>query len=263
MNTRKINRTLKRAIDILQLIKSNNNALTIKEISRLMQIPTSSAFDIIHTLQAEKFLECNGSGAKTFSIGVRAFEIGVAYHQHTNLIKLIHPYVEKLMQISNSTSFLAIVDDIEIIYLDKSEAETSVRTSAILGSRRDMYSTGLGKAIMMHYTEKKIRSILATRKLIAHTEYTITDVDRFLEEMEISRHHGYAVDDRESNINVFCIAHAIFDSYGNPFGAISIATMYSAIDELSVRKFGKIISDYALEISKKLGYLVPPGKNEK
>lgn len=255
--TKKINRTLKRAIDILQLIKDSGDALTIKEIGRSLKIPISSAFDIIHTLHTEKFLEYNRTGSKTFSIGVRAFEIGSSYRQHTNLIEVIHPYVEKLMRLSNSTSFLAIVDNTEIIYLDKSEAETSVRTSAVLGSRRDMYSTGLGKAIMMHYPEEKIRSVLASYNLVPHTEHTITDPDLFIKEMELSRRRGYAVDNRESNINVLCIAHAIFDTYHNPFGAISIATMYSAIDESAIEKFGKIISGYAWEISKKLGYLGP------
>jgi DNA-binding IclR family transcriptional regulator len=251
---KKINRTVKRAIDILQQIK-DNDALTIKELSRLMKIPTSSAFDIVHTLYAEKFLEYNTSGAKAFSIGVRAFELGSAYRQHTNLIKVIHPYVEKLMRLSNATSFLAVADDTEIIYLDKVEAETSIRTSAELGSRRDMYSTGLGKAVMMYYPEEKIRSILAAHKPAAHTEHTITGIEPFLEEIKQSRRRGYAVDNRESNINVFCIAHAIFDSYGNPFGAISIATMYSSINESSIKQYGKILKEYAGEISKKLGYL--------
>jgi DNA-binding IclR family transcriptional regulator len=256
VTAKKINRTVKRAIDILQLIK-DNDALTIKEISLLLKIPTSSAFDIIHTLQAEKFLEYNTSGARTFSIGVRVFEVGSAYHQHTNLIKLVHPYVEKLMRLSSATSFFAVVDDTEIIYLDKVEAETSIRTSAELGSRRDMYSSGLGKAILMYYTEEKVRAVLTAHEPVAHTEYTITGVERFLEEMGISRRRGYAVDNRESNINVFCVAHAIFDSHGSPFGAISIATMHSAVNESSVERYGKIIKEYAGEISKKLGYLGP------
>jgi DNA-binding IclR family transcriptional regulator len=253
---RKINRTVCRAVNILQLIKDHGDSLTLKEISRLTKIPCSSAFDIVHTLYMEKFLEYK-SGTKAFSIGVKAFEVGSAYRNNTNLIEVIHPYVEKLKRLFKATSFFAIVDDTEIIYLDKAEAETSVRTSAVLGSRRDMYSTGLGKAIMMYYPEEKVRAILASSKFIAHTKYTITDVGKFLEEMEKSRDRGYAVDNRESNIDVFCIAHALFDSYGNPFGAISIATMFSASTESAMAQYGENISKCAWEISKKLGYLGP------
>lgn len=255
MGDKKINRTVKRAVDIIQLIKDNSDGLTIKEISQLMKIPASSAFDIVHTLHAEKILEYSKPKSKTFVIGVRAFEVGSAYRQRISLVEVIHPYVEKLMRISNATAFLAIADDTEIVYLDKVEAETSIRTSAVLGSRRDMYSTGLGKAIMTYYTEEKVRSILDASKLVAHTEFTITSVDQFLKELKLSRVRGYAVDNRESNINVFCIAHAILDAYGNPFGAISIATMYSAVDESFIQRYGTIVQEYSQEISRKLGFL--------
>jgi DNA-binding IclR family transcriptional regulator len=76
----KINRTVKRALDILQLIK-DNDGVTLKEISLLLKIPASSVFDIVHTLRAEKFVEYTSSGAKAFSIGVRAFEVGSAYRR--------------------------------------------------------------------------------------------------------------------------------------------------------------------------------------
>lgn len=46
----KINRTLDRAIDILQLIHESKEPLSIKEISDAMEMPVTSTFDIIHTL---------------------------------------------------------------------------------------------------------------------------------------------------------------------------------------------------------------------
>jgi DNA-binding IclR family transcriptional regulator len=252
---RKLNRTVKRAIDILQLIKDKGDALTLKEISEQMDMPISSTFDIVHTLYSERFLEYNTSDRKIFSIGVRAFEIGMTYRQKTNLIELVHPYAEKLMRLTNSTAFLAIVDDKEIVYLDKVEAETSVRTSAVLGSRKDMYSTGLGKAILMYYPEEKIREIFSRYDVTAYTEYTITNIDRLLDDLRQARHRGFATDDREGNINVLCIAHALFDPHGKPFASISIATMHSSLNKQLIEKYGEIITESALEISKKLGYL--------
>ena len=253
----KQNRTVKRAIDIMQLIKDSGDGLTIKEISQMMNIPMTSTFDIVQTLYEEKFLEYSKHGSKIFSIGIRAFEVGSSYRLHKNIVEIIHPYVEKLMRMSHATAFFAIVDNDEIIYLDKVEPETSIRTSAELGSRKNLYATGLGKAIMMYYPEEKIRAIFASQKITAFTPYTILNVDQFLRELEIARDRGYAIDNRENDINIFCIAHAILDSYNNPIGSISIATMYSMVNDFFIEQYGEIIREYAMEISKKLGFMGP------
>ena len=251
----KLNRTIKRAIDILQLIKDNDDGLTIKGISKLMNIPVTSTFDIVHTLYEEKFLEYSKPGSKTLSIGIRAFEVGSSYRLHKNIIEIIHPYVEKLMHLSHATAFFAIVDNTEIIYLDKVEPEASIKTSAELGSRKNMYATGLGKAIMMYYPEEKVRKIFSSQKIVAFTEYTILNVEHFLSELEILRERGYAIDNRESDLNIFCIAHAVLDSYGNPVGSISIATMYSMVNDSFIKQYGTLIREYAMEISNKLGFI--------
>ena len=251
----KLNRTVKRAIDIMKLIKDTGDELTIKEISRLMDIPITSTFDIVHTLCEEKFLEYSRPNSKTYSIGIRAFEVGSSYRLHKNIIEIIHPYVEKLMRMSHATSFFAIVDNAEIIYLDKVEAETSIRTSAELGSRKNLCATGLGKAIMMYYPEEKIRTIFSSRKLAAFTEFTILNVDQFLSELKIARDRGYAIDNRENDLNIFCIAHAILNSYGTPIGSISIATLYSLVNDSYIKQYGEIIRKYAMEISKKIGFM--------
>jgi len=253
----KLNRTLKRAIDIMQLLKENRDGLTIKEISRLLNIPVTSAFDIVHTLYEEKYLEYARPDSKIFTIGVRAFEVGSSYRLHKNYIEIIHPYVEKLMRMSHATSFFAIADNDEIIYLDKVEADTSIRTTAELGSRKNMYATGLGKAIMMYYPEEKVRAIFASKKIAAFTEFTILSAEKFLRELKIARKRGFAIDNRESDLNTFCIAHAILDSYGNPIGSISIATLYTMVNDSFITEYGNTIREYAFEISRKIGFMEP------
>lgn len=46
----KVNRTVKRALDILQLLKDKNKPMTITQISIALDIPRSSTFDILYTL---------------------------------------------------------------------------------------------------------------------------------------------------------------------------------------------------------------------
>lgn len=250
----KINRTVKRALDILRLLQNEKKPLTTKEISRLMDIPITSAFDIIQTLLQENFIESENESSKAYRIGTAAFEVGASYLQNTNALQIITPYAQQLMQLSNSTSFFALAHGNQIIYMYKCEAPTSLRTTAELGSRKAMYSTGLGKAILACYDEVMVRKIFAESDIIAYTPYTITKIDELLGDLAEVRLRGYAIDNQENDYNISCVACAIRDLAGTPIGAISIAGMSSAFTNESIHEYGTSTAQYAKEISGKLGY---------
>ena len=250
----KINRTVKRAMDILNLLRIEGRPMTIKEISAALKIPMTSAFDIVHTLQVCEYLQSSDKNAKTYIIGIKAFETGFSYLLNTNLAKIAQPYVEKIVQETNATAFLALYDRNEILYLNKLEAMVSIRTSAVLGSRRSMYCTGLGKAILAHLPEEQVRRIFAESNVQAHTEHTITSIDALLEELRLTRKRGYAIDNRENDIDILCVAHAIKDYTSSPIAAISTAMLFTPANEAKIEKYGAMIAKYAFEISRQMGY---------
>ncbi|MDR2088834.1 MAG: IclR family transcriptional regulator [Clostridiales Family XIII bacterium] len=250
-----LNRTAQRVIHVLKLLKKSRSPMTLQEISTALNIPPSSAFSIVHTLLDERLIEYEDERSKTFRIGIGSFEIGSIFIQNKSLVKIARPYVEKLMETTKATSFLAIPDNHEIVYIDKVESEQSIHTSAVLGSHRNMWSTGLGKAILAYYSEEKVRSLISGMEMLPYTEYSITDIDLLLENLRETRERGFAIDNRESDINIFCIAHAILDATGTPIAAISCAAMYAMLDDSTIKHYGRIVTQYAMEISKQVGYL--------
>jgi len=250
----KFNRTVKRALDILELVKNSDHPLCGKEIAQRMDMPQASAFDITKTLLMEGYLEYANPSSKSYVIGVKCFEIGSGYISHMDLVQIAQPYTEKLMRLSNSTSFLAGVYKNQIIYLNKTEAPTSVRTSAVLGSRRDLGNTGLGKAILACYPEERVAEIFRETRFTETTEHTIRTLDALRADLEKTRRRGYAIDDREGNIDVYCIAAPIRDHTGEPVAAVSVAMLYSMKTDELMGTLSRAISDSALEISRKIGY---------
>ncbi len=75
----KTNRTVDRTIAMLELISNNSQGLTLQEISETLQIPTSSAFDILHTLIDNDMVQKVQPPAKVYVLGVKAFMIGSKY----------------------------------------------------------------------------------------------------------------------------------------------------------------------------------------
>lgn len=251
----KVNRTVKRALDILKLLKDKNKPMTITQISIALDLPRSSTFDILHTLLQEGYTEYDNKALKSYMLGLKVFEVGAAYLNNTDLSPTARPFLEKMMAEAGATAFLAIENNGQLVYLDKVEAPAAIRTSAVLGSRSEMYCTGLGKALLTTYPDSKVRRIFDKSNVKKHTENTITDFDALMKELKKTRVRGYAIDNRETDRELFCIAAPVFDMTGNSVAAISLAIMYAKLDKSLIDKYSELVTSCALQISKRLGYM--------
>lgn len=253
----KINRSVARALDMLELVAANKNELTITEISKQLGIPKSTTFDILYTLLDKGYLEQANEKQKSFKLGVKLFQTGACYLEQTPFQNVAHTLLEKLAEIAGETVFLALLNNDELVYFDKVESPNSVRTSARIGSNNPLYCTGLGKAILATLPDDEVKAILArTGGLKPITPYTVTDEAKFFTILNQARQQGYAVDDREHNAEVFCLAAPVYNLQGKVYAAISVASLFTKINHQpeKIATLGKMISDTALELSQRIGY---------
>ena len=251
----KINRSVARAIDMLNMISETKDPLTITEISQRLDIPKSTAFDIINTLVDKGYLETDKK-QKTFSMGINVFQVGSRYLDKLDFQSAAHSLLEEMMLKSGETVFLAVENQGRLVYLDKVESNASVRTDSRLGTSNPMYCTGLGKALLAAYENDRVKAIISQEPMKAKTEYTLTNYQELLRDLEQTRRRGYSIDNRESELEVFCVAAPIYDLSGRPVAAISIAGMASRMlgNDQKVAEFGKLVMETALLVSKRLGY---------
>lgn len=253
----KINRSVARALEMLELVAESKEDLTITEISKQLGIPKSTTFDILYTLLEKGYLEQASEKQKSFRLGMKLFQTGARYIEQTPFHDLAHATLEQLAEVAGETAFLAILNKDELVYLDKVESPNSVRTSARIGSSNPLYCTGLGKALLATMPDDDVKAVLArTGGLQAITPFTLTDESRFMEVLYQARRQGYAVDDREHNAEVFCLAAPVYNLHGRVSAAISVASLYNKInnDPQKIAALGKMISDAALGLSQRIGF---------
>lgn len=248
------NKSTARTADILSLIGSQKKSLTISEISRILDIPKSSTSEILYTLVEKEFLEIDNAELKNFKLGIKIFEIGSSFLGKTDFHRFARPYLEDLMDKSGETVFLAIENNGKIVYLDKAEGLSSIRTTCVIGESNLMHYTGLGKALLATYSLERVKEIVNMYPLSKKTDYTITNFQDLIEDLEKIRKRGYSIDDREGVEELFCIAAPIYDRFNKPIAAISIASIYSKINDEKSQKLSKLLVSTALNISKRLGF---------
>ena len=66
----KINRTTERTVEILELIASTDRELSLSDVVKELEMPKTSAFDILETLVHLNMLYVKENGMKTYHIGV-------------------------------------------------------------------------------------------------------------------------------------------------------------------------------------------------
>ncbi|GAA0272188.1 IclR family transcriptional regulator [Faecalicatena contorta] len=249
----KKNRTVTRTLEILSYISKKSEACSIAELYKELGIPKTSVFDIVHTLELEGALEFN-EHTKGFSLGVRMLEIGMAYMAKQDVHTIVRPYLKQLSVQFGETAYFAIPSGSQILYIDKIEGASPLRTSCAIGERNALYRTGLGKAMLAVRQDDEVIRLLDGVPFVRKTPNTIVSIEELLNELQRIRARGYSIDNEEDNENLFCIAVPVRNRLRECVGAISISVIKRK--ELDEKLDGIIgaVTKAGIEISCKMGF---------
>ena len=249
----KLNRTTLRTVDILKMVSKKPDGITLDEICEKLELPKTSAYDIITTLAHTGMVHVEKGQKQCYTIGLTAYRIGINYTNNLDFIGTIDPVLKAFAKEMGKTVFFGVRSDDSIVYICKFEPENPIITTATVGTKNPLYCTSLGKAIMANM-EQEERDALADRiNFRPHTRRTIQDKVHFLEELERVKEIGYAFDARELEEHMECVGAPVFGPDGNVIGAISMSSLYKPTEDYDA--LGRLVSEKAKLLSRLLGFL--------
>ena len=246
----KINRTTSRAIDICKLLSTHPEGLSLDDICTIMDIPKTSAYDIVVTLVECGMLELNRGRQNKYQIGLTAYRIGMSYINHRDISEILEPELKAFASQIGKTVFFGIRDSRHVVYISKFEPPNPIITTATVGSRNPIYCTSLGKAILAY--EEDAEAIIDTLELKRLTPKTITNKQDLIKDLKRVKKRGYAMDEREMEDHMECVGAPIFNQEGKVIGAISASSLYKSGEDY--QRLGEQIAAKARQISISLGY---------
>lgn len=246
-----MNKSAARALDLLTLLSKNRLPMSLLEIEKAMDIPKSSTFELVYTLADKGFIEHEDKG---FCLGIEAFKVGIAYAAKLELVRLSKEIVDSLARESRQTVFLARYVDDQMVYVDKQAQYADTSSTCGLGSTKPLYCTALGKSILAAQTDAEIDAYFSRTITPKLTENTIDNSEDMKSAVLLYKRQGYVTEDCEGSSNMCCVACPVFDWSNKAIAAVSIAVPKYEITEECWPRLGKLVSDAALLISKRLGY---------
>lgn len=239
-----------RTISILEIIARERLGVTLSDLASELDIPVTSASDILKALLESEMIELIDERSKVYGIGVKAYYIGNAFLSNTNLIDKSKSIVDELGLTLNKTVFLGKEINKEITYIYKFEPRETMVSTCAIGSRVSLHNTSLGKCMLAY--DDDLREYIKNKSLVRMTVHTITDHGLLMEELINIRNKGYAIDDREQNEMLRCIGAPIFDNTGKVIAALSISGVYNKATDIDYES--NLVKEKALQISRKMGY---------
>ncbi len=233
---------------IEEFTKSNGKPLGITELSQRLNLPKSTIFQIVHSLQRFGWLE-QLDDSKKFVLGLRLFELGNLVQTNSRLRQVALPYLEELRKETGETVYLVKYDRGEIVYLECLESQLRLRARPVYGLRVPLHCTSLGKAIMAFLPPQEVQKIIAEKGLPRFTDRTITDWRDLERELEEIRKKGYAIDWGEHEEGIRCIGAPIYNSLGKVFAAVSVSGPDFRLSQDKILVFAPKVIHAAQEIS--------------
>lgn len=241
-----------RALAVLQYLAHHGGEHGVRAISAALELSPSTVHRLIESLVRAGFAVQNPQTSR-YRIGAQAVQLGLAALGSFDLTAIAPSYLQGLAAETGESSFLAVLDDDEVVYLAKCEGSHAIRTTASLGSRRPAHCTALGKAFLATIPPDSARALLERKGMRVYTPNTITDINQLWEELAHVRLRGYAVDREEIEAGLMCIAAPIRDYTGTTVAAISMAGPVQRVAPHEER-YGRRMLQAAGEISLALGY---------
>src|SRR5690606_14353928 len=125
------------------------------------------------------------------------------------------------------TAHYAVLDGDEIVYRAKVDpAAGAVKLTSVIGGRNPAHATAVGKLLLALTLpdDQAVRAWAAGRDLKRQTERTLTTADQLVDEFARIRRQGFAVDDRENEDPVNCVAIPVhLGTTTTPSGAVSVS----------------------------------------
>lgn len=252
-NQRDGNQAVVRAFQVLEAFTDGDKELGVRELGRQVDLPKSTTQRLVNSLKAVGALEQNPDTGR-YCLGFKLFELGSLVAEHRGF-QQVHQHLEALVDRSGETAHLAVLDTAGYaVLVDKIASPQAVTVGGVIGTRRPVYCSAIGKALTAFLPESELAHLLAALKFEPRTPQTITSPDRFRNELAQVRQLGYAVDNEEFEKGLRCLAAPIFDARERVIAAIGISGPSQRLSTEMLPELADMVQDEAAMISQELGH---------
>lgn len=251
-----MNQSVLKAIQLLDLFTEQDSELTLHEITERSNIPKSTAYRLLMSLESGGLLEkhIESKHDARYRLGLKLLELGELVSSRLELRNIALPFMQKLAGEINEVIHLVIVNQGQATYIEKVDSSRALRLNTRIGKSTPLY-TGSGPKLLLAYLpedeQEKILSQPFTTPLADGREI---NKDELGQELKKIRQQGYAYSVGEQDVDTTGVSFPIFNYEGKVIASLAISGLSSYYEGENLEKIKKKSQRAAKSISEQLGY---------
>jgi DNA-binding IclR family transcriptional regulator len=250
-----VSQQIQRALDVIEAIAEAPRGLTLTELAQELGLPKSSVLRLVANLEMRRYVEQDQNNR--YRIGLRVFSIGGRALADNILRTCARPYLEDLALRVGESTYLAILDQEQALYIDRIESPMPVRSHSPIGSHRPLSVTAVGKVLLAGMGPAAAADILSSRA--GSGSPAPDDLDQRLRRIAVD---GYAIDVGEYDEGLTCIAAPIRDSHGDVIAALGLSGPSWRIPDDRLPTVVGLLIVNAQGVSRELGHQIAEQEGE-
>lgn len=212
--------TLGKAIDVLEAVAAKESPPRFTDLLGALGQPRGTLHRQISNLIEEDLLTVRSD--HSYELGLKLLKLAARAWSGNQFRSIAEPHLRAMNDETGETIHLGVLNDIEVIYLDKVEGRQSVRMYSQIGNASPVFCTGVGKAALSALPDEELQSRISRIAFKTFTGSTLSDAAALTAEIEDIRQTGIAYDREEHEPGIHCVAAPIYSENREFLAGISV-----------------------------------------
>jgi len=244
---------LERGLRLLGEFGGDSRTLSAPELARRLDLPRSTVFRLLTTLETMGFLERTGGGNE-YRLGLAVLRLGFEYLSSLELTELGQPLIARLCDEIRYPVNLVVRDQRSIVYVAKVTPPTPFASAVRVGTRLPAHATVLGRILLEDLSLAELRALYPEEHLEVFSDSTPKTVLELFNMVEVDRQRGYVLGEGFYESSISTIAAPVRDGTGHIVAALGATIPSGHIDATRIDELVQLVRNSADELSGLLNY---------
>jgi DNA-binding IclR family transcriptional regulator len=219
-------RSAERMLDVLEMFSFGRPALSVAEISTGLSLATSTVRRLLNALEQHGFVRYNGKTGK-FAPHYQVVRLAAVAVQGNDLITAASAPLDELRRSTGEATQLTVLAEGDIVFVDRRESQSVIRIFSPIGHRSPAWDgRASGKVLLAWLPDDEVAALLpAAADWQAGGPNASRGPEEFTRRLALVRDQGYAVNDEETEQDVWAVAAPVRDYTGKVVAAINIPVL--------------------------------------
>ncbi|MEU9302989.1 IclR family transcriptional regulator [Streptomyces sp. NPDC048269] len=214
-----MSQSVERALGILPLLAKGPAGLGA--VADDLGVHKSTALRLLRTLHERGFVYRQPDGR--YRLGAQLFALAAEAVENLDVREIAHPHLVELNRATGHTVHLALLQDDEVVYIDKVDSRYPVRMYSRIGKPVPLTVAAVAKLLLADLPEAERRSLAERIEYPRYTARSTPDAAAFLRELDLVRDQGWAADLGGHEESVNCLGAPVYGPDGRVAAALSVS----------------------------------------